>query len=194
MIPVHLVTFDNTWYHPGRSRLIQIAWFAIGLPLLRNHIMPFSSLRVSLLRWFGARIGVGAVIKPGVRVKYPWLLEVGDYCWIGEDAWIDNIALVQVGHDVCLSQACYLCTGNHDWTDPAFGLIARPIRVCDGAWVGARALICPGVTIGPCGVAAAGSVVTRNIPRDEIHAGNPSRFVRVREIRADPIRDEMRCS
>jgi putative colanic acid biosynthesis acetyltransferase WcaF len=123
------------------------------------------------------------VIKPGVRVKYPWLLSLGNRSWIGEDVWIDNLATVTIGDDVCISQGAYFCTGNHDWSDPAFGLIAKSIVLANGSWVGARSMICPGVTVHECGIAAAGSVVSRDIPAFEIHAGNPATFVRTREFR-----------
>lgn len=179
----NLARFDNSWYRPGRSRFVQALWFFLGLPVLRCSWMPLSSVRCALLRAFGARVGRGVVIKPGVRVKYPWLLDVGDHSWLGEDCWIDNMAPVSIGSSVCVSQGAYLCTGNHDWSDPAFGLIVKPITLRDGAWAGARALIAPGVEIGECGVAAAGSVVTANIPPYEIHAGNPARFVRHREFK-----------
>ncbi len=133
-----LSKFDNSWYSPGRSRLVQAAWFFFGLPLLSCRIIPFSSFRRLLLRLFGARVGAGAVLKPGVRVKYPWLLAVGSHAWIGEDCWIDNLAKVEIGSNACVSQGAYLCTGNHDWSDPRFGLIVKPITLGDGSWVGAR--------------------------------------------------------
>jgi putative colanic acid biosynthesis acetyltransferase WcaF len=122
------------------------------------------------------------VIKPGVRVKYPWRLTVGAAAWLGEDVWIDNLADVEIGSNACVSQGAYLCTGNHDWSDQTFGLIVKSIRIRDGAWVGAKSVVCPGVEIGECAIAAAGSVVTRSIPPYEIHAGNPARFIRHRTI------------
>jgi len=182
MSPVRLRDFDNSWYHPGRSRVRQIAWFFAGLPLLRCSLLPSSRLRVSLLRLFGAQVGRGAVIKPGVRVKYPWHLKVGDDCWLGEDCWIDSLTTVRLGDNVCISQGAYLCTGNHDWSDPRFGLSVETIRLGDGSWVGARAFIGPGVVLGEGAVASAGSVVTRSIPDFEIFAGNPAVFVRRRRI------------
>ena len=181
---VRLSAFDNSTYQPGRSRLIQALWFAIGLPLLRSAWIPFSGFRCRLLRWFGARIGTGVVCKPGMRVKYPWRLVINDHSWVGEDCWIDNLADVTVGRNCCLSQGSYLCTGNHDWSDEKFALIVGEIRIEDGCWVGARATVLPGVTMHRGAIAAAGSVITRSIPADEIHAGNPARLVRQRTIRS----------
>ncbi|MDQ2711844.1 MAG: WcaF family extracellular polysaccharide biosynthesis acetyltransferase [Acidobacteriota bacterium] len=195
MSQVHLRQFDNSWYQSGRSRFWQAAWFFFGLPLLRSSVIPSSSLRVHLLRLFGACVGEGVVVKPGVRVKYPWRLKVGNDCWLGEDCWIDNLAAVEIGHDVCVSQGAYLCTGNHDWSDPAFGLLLGPIVLGDGCWVGARSVVAPNVTVGDHAIAAAGSVVTKNIPSWKVYAGNPAVFVRNRSIndRAVPsARDEVK--
>jgi len=177
-----LATFDNSWYAPGRGRIVQALWFFLGLPMLRCSIIPSSAFRRLLLRLFGAGIGRGVVIKPGVRVKYPWLLRVGDHSWIGEDVWIDNLAMVRIGSNVCISQGAYLCTGNHDWSDPGFGLMVEPIALTSGCWIGARSMVCPGVTVGECGVAAAGSVVAADIGAFEIHAGNPAARVRYRRM------------
>jgi putative colanic acid biosynthesis acetyltransferase WcaF len=110
---------------------------------------------------------------------------VGDHCWLGEDAWIDNLAPVTIGSHVCVSQAAYLCTGNHDWTVPNMKLFRRPIVLEDGSWVGARATVCPGVTLREGAIAAAGSVVTRDIPEHEIWAGNPAVYVKARVLKTE---------
>ena len=183
MSAVRLRQYDNSWYRPGRSRGWQIAWFFLGLPILRSTLIPSSSLRVRLLRFFGAQIADGVVIKPGVRVKYPWRLTVGEDCWLGEDCWIDNLTSVELRNDVCISQGAYLCTGNHDWSDPHFGLMVEGILLNDGAWVGAKAMLAPGVELGECSVAAAGSIVNKSIPAFEVHAGNPAQFVRRRRFK-----------
>jgi putative colanic acid biosynthesis acetyltransferase WcaF len=184
-VSVDLSSFDiarDSDYRVGRSFFVRTAWFLIGMPLLRCPILPSSSFRRHLLRWFGAEVGVGAVIKPGVRVKFPWKLKMGDHCWIGEDCWIDNLAPVTLGNHVCLSQAVYLCTGNHDWSDPAFRLVTQSIQVQDGAWVAARASIGPGAVVGEHAVVGFGAVVTGAVPAFEIHVGNPAAFLRRREI------------
>lgn len=180
---VDLSSFDNAWYSPGRNQLIRALWYFVGAPLVRFSFLPSSSLRRFILRCFGAKMGRGVVLKHSIRVKYPWHLSIGDFSWIGEDVWIDNLVQITIGAHVCISQGAYLCAGNHDWSDPSFGLIVRPIELEEGAWVGTHALVCPGVTIGRSGVAAAGSVITRSIPPFEIHAGNPARFRKRRVIR-----------
>ena len=175
-----LSSYDNSWYSPGRGIAVRVLWLFVGLPIIRCQLLPFYSVRRFILRCFGAKVERGVVLKSGLRVKYPWLLSIGGQSWIGEDVWIDNLVEVRIGANACVSQGAHLCTGNHDWTDPSFGLLVRPIVLEDGAWVGTRALICPGVQIGRCGIAAAGSVVTKSIPAFEIHSGNPACFVKRR--------------
>lgn len=184
---VDLADYQNRSYSPNRSKWIQAAWFFAGLPLLRCSILPFSSVRRFLLRLFGAHIGVGVVIKPGVRVKYPWLFAVGDHTWLGEDCWVDNLVQVTVGKNACLSQGAYLCTGNHDWSDIHFGLIVKPIAIHDGAWVGAHAIVAPGVTLGQCSILTAGSVASSDIPPFHIYTGNPAKLSRIRHFRNDVL-------
>jgi len=184
---VDLSRFANPEYHPGRSFLVRMVWFVIGQPMLRCSIMPSSGFRRWLLRLFGAQIGAGAVIKPGVRVKYPWHLKTGDYCWLGEDCWIDNLVDVTLGDNVCISQGVYLCTGNHDWADPTFRLVTRTISIQDGAWIAARASVGPGVIVGQFAVVGFGAVVTGNVPSHEVHGGNPAVFVCRRHGRPESI-------
>ena len=185
-LQVDLSVPDNTELVRGAPLWREALWFFIGLPLLRCSLIPFSGFRSWLLRLFGARIGKGVYSKTGLRVKFPWYLEVGDYSWLGEDLWIDNLAPVTIGPHVCLSQGVYLCTGNHDWSLTNMKLFRKPI-VCErGSWVGARAVVCPGVVIGEGAIVTVGSVAARNVPPYEIHAGNPAAFVRRRVLkRAD---------
>lgn len=181
---VRLRTYDNSWYTPGRSFLWQVLWLFFGLPLFRTPWLPFSGLRVALLRAFGAKIGTGVVIHSEVSVKYPWHLRVGDDCWVGERVWIDNLTTVQLGSDVCLSQDCYICTGNHNWSDPAFELIVQGVELGNASWAAARSVLLPGVVLGEGAIAGAGSVITRSVPPWEIHTGNPAAFVRRRDIQS----------
>ncbi len=164
---------------------MEAAWL-VTQALLVSSWLPGSAPRVWALRAFGARIGRGVVVKPGVRVKFPWRLAVGDHCWIGEDAWIDNLAPVTLGNHVCLSQGVYLCTGSHDWRSESFDLVTRPIHVADAAWIGARAVVGPGVTVGEGAVLALGSTASRALEPWTVYQGTPAVAVRPRERPASP--------
>jgi putative colanic acid biosynthesis acetyltransferase WcaF len=181
---IDLSKYDNSDYPADRSPVRWLLWYFVGSPIVETPWIPVSSLKVAVLRLFGAKIGEGVYVKPRVRVKFPWLLTVGNHCWIGEDVWIDNLAAVTIGSSVCISQAAYLCTGNHDWTTPNMKIFARSIKLEDGSWVGARSTLCPGVKLGAGSIAAVGSVVQRDIPDFEIWSGNPATFVKKRQIRA----------
>ena len=183
MNPVDLSQYDNSWYDPGGSLLKRTAWFLLGQPLLRCSLIPSSAMRVALLRMFGARIGQGVVVKPSVLIKYPWHLVIGDNCWIGEHCWIDNLTTVRLENSVCVSQGVYFCTGNHDWSDPGFGLMIAPIQLCEGSWAGAKSILTPGAFLGKGAIAAAGSVIVGSVPEFQIFAGNPAHFVKQRVIR-----------
>jgi hypothetical protein len=89
-------------------------------------------------------VGTGVVIKPHVRVKFPWKLYIGDHSWIGESVWIDNLAQVTIGSNCCISQGAYLCTGSHRWDRDTFDLVTKPIVIEDQCWVGAMARVAPG--------------------------------------------------
>jgi putative colanic acid biosynthesis acetyltransferase WcaF len=183
MQTVDLSTYDNGWYHPGRSFLIRTIWFLINAIVLQNPMNPSSRVKASVLRLFGAKIGQGVTLKPGINFKYPWHIEIGDHCWIGENVWLDSLAPITIGSHVCISQDVYCCTGNHDWTDPAMGLILKPIVIENGGWVGARSVVLPGVTVASHSIVAAGSVLSKNTEAYMIYAGNPAVPVKKRIIR-----------
>lgn len=180
---VQLQRYDNSWYKPGGSLLKRALWMLVAQPVFASAWIP-SSWRVHLLRLFGARVGAGVVIKPSVQVKYPWHLELGDHCWIGEYVWVDNLTTVRIGANCCASQGAYFCTGNHDWSEPGFGLMIAPIQMCEGSWAGAKCVLTPGSVLGSYAIASAGSVIVGNVPDFQIFAGNPARYVKTRTIRS----------
>lgn len=175
----------------GRSRLTECLWIVLQAILVSSWI-PGSFHRVALLKMFGARIGRGVVIKPGVRIKFPWKLTVGDHSWLGESCWIDNLDEVTIGSHCCLSQGTYLCTGNHDWQAETFDLITRPVVIEDRVWIAACCLVSPGVVIKSGSIITLGSVVVTDTEADTVYSGNPARVVKKRNINPSPLRGEGR--
>jgi putative colanic acid biosynthesis acetyltransferase WcaF len=179
---VKLSKFDNAAFNRGRSWLVELAWMLASALFFSHSLAIWSGLKVALLRGFGARVGTGVLIKPCVQIKFPWKLVVGNDVWIGEHVWIDNLDTVTIGSDVCVSQGAMLLCGSHDFKRETFDLIARPIKVEDGAWICARAIVCPGVTVGAHAVLTAGSVATGSIATNGIYQGNPAILKRTRLI------------
>lgn len=178
---VDLSSFDNSWYKPGPRWKI-ILWFITNSVVLNTYLPIPIRLKVAVLRLFGAKIGRGVIIKPAVNVKYPWFLSVGDYAWIGESVWIDNLMAVSIGNHACLSQGAMLLTGNHDYRKPTFDLTAKPITLENGVWIGAKAIVCPGVHCQSHAVLAVNSVANQTLTAYGIYQGNPAVLVRQRTI------------
>jgi putative colanic acid biosynthesis acetyltransferase WcaF len=179
---VDLSKYDNSWYHPGRNVFVRMCWILINTLFVQCKWNPSSHLRILLLRLFGAKIDRGVVIKPGVNVKYPWHLSVGDYAWVGENVWIDNLTQVSIGNHACISQGAYLLTGNHDFTKNTFDLIVKSVTIEDGVWIGAKAIVCPGVTCRSHSVLTAAAVATNDLQPYTIYSGTPAQTVKQRVI------------
>jgi len=169
-------------YTPGAPFWKQLLWYFVGSPLVQSYWLPISGFKVWILRSFGAQIGEGVRIKPGVRIKFPWRLSIANHVWLGENAWLDNLAQITIESHVCISQDVYLCTGNHDWSDPQFQLKVGAIHIEESSWIAARAVIGPGVTVGKGAVLAIGSVTGRSLDAMIIYSGNPAQPVKARKM------------
>ncbi len=177
-----LSNYTTGSYNPGAGRLKRSVWYLTNMLFFLNPLFTFYGLKRGLLRLFGAKVGKGVVIKPRVNIKYPWNLEIGDFTWIGEQAWIDNLGKVNIGANVCLSQGALLLCGNHNYKRSSFDLLVEKITLEDGAWVGAGSIVGPGVVIGSHAVLSAGSVAGGPLDAYKIYRGNPAVVVRTREI------------
>lgn len=177
-----LSRYDCSWYKPGGNIVKLTLWYFVNVLFFINPLNPLSSLKAFLLRMFGAKVGKGVVIKPGVNIKYPWKLVVGDHVWIGENVWIDNLDTVTLGSNSCLSQGAMLLCGNHNYSRSTFDLIVKPITLENGAWVGAKAVVTPGVTLRSHSILTVMSVATSDLEPYTINKGNPAVTVRQRNI------------
>lgn len=177
----HLARYDNSWYRPGPRWKIAL-WFVVNAVFFANRFAVFGSIKCILLRSFGGLVGKGVVIKPSVSIKYPWLLTVGDDVWIGENVWIDNLAMVTIGSNVCISQGAYLLTGNHHFGKQTFDLMIDKIVLESGVWIGAKATVCPGVVCRSHSVLAVGSVATKELEAYSIYQGVPAIKIQQRTI------------
>jgi putative colanic acid biosynthesis acetyltransferase WcaF len=117
-----------------------------------------------MLRLFGAQIGTNVRIRNRTRIHFPWNLQVGNDCWIGEEVWFINHEKVTIGSNVCISQRSIICSGGHDYRSASLEYAHKPIEIKDGAWICLDAKVLAGVTIGECSVVSAGEVVRKSLP------------------------------
>jgi putative colanic acid biosynthesis acetyltransferase WcaF len=163
----------------GAAWRAQLWWLFETLFVLPTPQYMFAWRRKALIL-FGAKIGKRVLIRPGVRVTYPWNLTIGDYVWIGDNVTVYSVAEISIDSHSVISQEAYLCAGTHDHQDISFRFVSAPIKIGGECWVAARAFIGPGVEIGHGAVVGAGSIVMKTVGAGTIVAGNPATLVGAR--------------
>jgi len=148
--------------------------------------MPYyvgRSWRVFLLERFGMKRNGHVMIYPTVKVWAPWNVEMGSYVAIDDDVNLYSADKIKIGTKVAISRNAFICTASHDITKANRPLVTAPIEICDGVWIGAHAIILPGVTVGEGAVVGACAVVTKDVEPWTVVAGNPAKFIKKRVIR-----------
>jgi acetyltransferase-like isoleucine patch superfamily enzyme len=179
------------WIHRTRPALFSMPFFkawakrALTFPDLLQ-----ISLRRAILIARGASIGPTSCIGVA-RIDGPAArLQIKDSTFLGRV----TVALhdkVEIGSHVCINDGVTILTASHDVADVDWTMFSKPITIGDYAWIGAGAIILPGVTIGQGGVVGAGAVVSKDVPDCAVAVGNPARILpdrRSRELRYDPVR------
>lgn len=144
-----LSTFDNSSYARGVPRWREVLWWLCRSLCFAPWFPVPSPVKVAVLRFFGAKVGRGVVIRSRVNVTMPWRLELGDHVWLGDEVFILSLDRVVIGSNVCVSQRAFLCTGDHDFSRETFDLVTRPITIGDGCWIAAGAFVGPGAEVPP---------------------------------------------
>ncbi len=138
-------------------------------------------LRERIIRKLFGRAGEAVWIEPPFYCDYGSNIILGSKVFFNFNCVILDPAPVIIGSNVLFGPAVQICTATHPMSasERRTGReCARPIEIGSDVWVGAGAIICPGVRIGSRSVIGAGSVATRNIPEDVVASGNPCRVVR----------------
>ncbi len=176
--PEQASAYDSPW--SGTERIMRILWefcwvfFCIWTP------KPLNPWRLFWLRVFDAKIDGQPFVHQRARIAVPWKLTLHDRACLGDRANAYTLGEIEIGARATVAQEVYLSTGSHDFAQPSLPLITAKITIGEDAFIGARAFILPGVTIGARSVIGAGSVVTRDVPADTIAAGNPCKVIRPR--------------
>jgi putative colanic acid biosynthesis acetyltransferase WcaF len=168
------------------NKTCRFIWGIVYVFFYRPFSLPvFHTWRNSVLRLFGAKIGAGSVIHASVKIWAPWNLEIGQRTAIGPQVECYNPARIKIGNKVTISQKSYLCTATHDYTTLEKPLITKNITIDDYAWVCADVFIAPGITIGQGAVVGSRAAVFKDIEPWTVVGGNPAKFIKKREIKAE---------
>lgn len=156
-----------------KRKVYQFSWFMLArwTPRFLN---PW---RIALLRVFGAQIANGCVVYSSSIIWAPWNLIMNTGSCVGPRAQVYNVGRVTLGAHALISQDAYICTASHDFRDPDFPLTVAEILIEERAWVSARCIVLPGVTIAAGSILGAGSVASRSTDYEKVYAGNPIQLV-----------------
>ena len=182
MSQVDLRSFSVGQFSKGAGKLKISLWYFVNALFVRASWNPFMGVKILLLRLFGAKIGKGLVIKNNVIIKFPWKLKIGDNVWLGEGCWLDNLDNITIGDNVCISQGALLITGNHDYTKSDFPYRNAPIIIENGAWIGAKAVVAPGVRIASHSILTLGTIMTKDTEPYGIYQGNTGVKIKERNV------------
>jgi putative colanic acid biosynthesis acetyltransferase WcaF len=166
----------------GRSGVYVQFWWLVQALLFKPLPQICYPVRRFILRAFGARIGSGVRIRPGVEVTYPWKVSIGENSWIGDNVTLYSLGEISIGQNTVISQNSYICAADHDYSDPAFAIRSRAVTIADEVWIAGDVWVGPGVTIGAGAVVGARSTVTRDLPPAMVCAGLPCKPIKPRVL------------
>lgn len=145
--------------------------------------VPFHSVRNFFYRWAGIKVGRGSTIHIGARFYHPAGIKIGEGSLIGDHVVLDGRAPLTIGNHVDFASEVMVWNSQHDIHAEDFGAVSAPVVIEDYVFVGPRAIILPGVTIGKGAVVGAGAVVTKDVPAGAIVGGVPAKEIGERQLK-----------
>lgn len=145
--------------------------------------VPSHTFRIFCYRLAGIKIGVGSKIHMWANFFQPRGIEIGEDTIIGDHCFLDGRAKLKIGSHVAVASQVLIYNSEHDIHSQDFHPIEEPVTIGDYVFIGARAIILPGVKIGKGAVVAAGAVVTKDVASGKIVAGVPAKEIGERRIK-----------
>jgi putative colanic acid biosynthesis acetyltransferase WcaF len=167
-----------------RELILQLLWRYVWIIFCVWTPKPLNRWRLFWLKIFGAKISGLPFVDPLARIHVPWNLTMHDRSALGERANAYSLGKIELKERCTIAQEAYLCSATHRFDLPNLPLVVGKITIGADAFLGARAFVMPGITIGYGTVIGACSVVTKDVPDWTIAAGNPCKPIGKRTISA----------
>jgi len=164
----------------GRNAIVVQIWWLVQALLFSTSPQFLYGWRRFLLRLFGAKIGKRVLVRPSVKVTFPWKLVIGDNSWIGDGVALYNLDYIIIGHNTVISQKSYLCTGSHDIKSTDFAILRKPINIGDRVWIASDVFVSMGCTFGDYAIVGARSSVFKDVAPNSINIGSPCEKIGLR--------------
>ena len=164
----------------GKNGFIVQLWWLVQSTFFACSPQFMYGWRRFLLRCFGCKVGRNCIIRPTVRITYPWKVVIGDNSWIGDNTELYSLGEISIGKNSVISQKSYICTGSHNYLKDSFDIFSTPVSIGDGVWIATDVYVAPGVTIGNNAVVGARSSVFKDLPENSICFGSPAHVVKYR--------------
>ena len=179
--PNQKTAYSSPWSR--KEAILVRVWEVLWTLFVRWLPKPFFRWHVMLLKLFGCKISGHPYVAPTCRIYAPWLLTLGDHCALGMRSEVYNLGSVAIGAKTTVAQYAYLCNGTHDFSDDRLPLIVGEMRIDDMAFIGAKAIILPGLHIAEGCIIGAGGVLTKDAEPWSIYAGNPAKMIKKRVMK-----------
>jgi len=173
--------FDSPWTISQRIKML--LWEHTWLILCSWTPKPANAWRIFILKLFGVKIYGKPFVHQRARIQIPWNLTMHHKSCLGDRANAYTLGKIEISEYTTIAQEAYICTGTHAFDSHTMNLITAPVKIGKNVFVGARAFIMPGVTIGDYAIIGANSLVSKDVAPGIIVGGNPARFIKKREIK-----------
>jgi len=172
--------YDSPWTKSQQIKML--VWEYVWLLFCAWTPKPANRWRLFWLKFFGCKIYGIPFVHQRARIQIPWNLILHDRACLGDRANAYTLGVVEIFENSTVGQEVYLCTGTHAFDNPSMNLITSKITIEKNVFIGARAFVMPGITIGENAIVGAGSLVTKNIEKNTIVGGNPAKFIKSRNL------------
>lgn len=175
-----------TWEEGIHKITARLESYFLDFGLLLLHLatwIPSHTVRNAIWRAFGLKLGKNSTLHTGVRVFDPRQIRIGEGSIIGFSSFIDGRNPVRIGDHTDIASEVMIYSSEHDLSSPEFVAVSAPVKIGNYVFIGPRAIILPGVTVGDLAVVGAGAVVTKDVEPGSIVGGVPAKVIGQRTLK-----------